>query len=516
MDVGYLTRRSMGSLPTIDPDRCALKLENEEAWTYGELHRISNAYANALRQLGVKKGDRVGILLFNCMEYWALYFAVAKIGGIAVRLNFRLSSQEFAYALADSGTSVLCFHASLSERLTPIVSDIPVQTYISLQDGETLQPSWAKSWDVLTSGDPGEVTDVRIDADDPVMLMYTSGTTGRPKGALWSHANTLWFCNMQVVKWQLDSRSVCMTTGPLYHVGGMEDLALPVMLAGGTVVITKSGGFNIERVVHVMETQQVTDCLLFPFMVYDLLNSQKLSRAALSSVRRIFSGGDPIIPWAIEQLNDRFPHIGIVQVYGLTEGTPIAVSLDPQDARAKSHTVGKPMPFAEIKVVDEQGERVGVGEAGEICIKSPAVARGYWQKPDATAVTFVDGWCHTGDLGTIDSDGFLAIAGRKKDMIRSGGENIYPVEIEDTLIRHPSVVDVAVIGIPDPQYVETVCAVVVPRPGAQVTVEEIIQYATEHLASYKKPRKVVFVSEIPRTPSGKIQKYVLRDRYRTS
>ncbi|MDN4593306.1 class I adenylate-forming enzyme family protein [Polycladomyces subterraneus] len=513
MDVGYMTRRIMGDLNTLEPSKCAVKLESELSWTYEELHRVSNAYGNVLRNSGVKKGDRVGILLYNCLEYFALYFGAAKIGAIAVRLNFRLASQEFEYALNDSGCKILCFHSSLTDRIEPIRNAVSVEDYICLPyQGEPVPP-WAKPWDVLTNGETSEITNITLEPSDPVMLMYTSGTTGRPKGALWTHANTLWFSAMQVMKWNLHAGTVCMTTGPLYHVGGMEDLALPALLVGGTVVITKSGGFSIDRVVRTIEQENVTDCFLFPFMIYEMLNSSRSADFKLSRLKRIYSGGDPVMPWAIEQLNERFPHVGLVQVYGLTEGTPIAAALDPSDSRKKGHTVGKPMPLTEIKIVDDRGQSVPIGETGEICIKSPAVSQGYWQKPAATAATFVDGWCHTGDLGRIDKDGYLSIVGRKKDMIRSGGENIYPVEIEDVLIRHPAVKDVAVIGIPDPKYIETVCAVIVLKQEMKATEDDIIRFATQHLASYKKPRKVVFVKEIPRTPSGKIQKYILREKY---
>ncbi|MFO7247412.1 MAG: long-chain fatty acid--CoA ligase [Bacillota bacterium] len=515
VDVGYLTRRVRSPWGTLDPHKWAIKLERERAWTYAELHERSNAYANALRRLGVGKGDRVGILLYNSLEYWGLYFAAAKLGAIAVRLNFRLSSPEFAYALSDSGTKVLCFHTSLAERLAPIRADVPVITYVGLpHDGHPV-PAWALPWDVLEAGDPGEVENVSISPNDPVMLMYTSGTTGRPKGALWTHANTMWFCAMQVMKWRLDADTVAMTTGPLYHVGALEDLALPTLLAGGTVVMTKSRGFSIERVVDVIEREGVTDCLLYPFMIYDLLRSPRLDDFRLTSLRRILSGGDPVMPWAIERLRERFPHIGLVQIYGLTEGTPIAACLDPQDAVTKGHTVGKPMPLTEIAIVNDDGRRAEVGEVGEICVRSPAVSQGYWRKPEDTAATFLDGWCRTGDLGQIDKDGYLIVAGRKKDMIRSGGENIYPAEIEDVLIRHPAIKDVAVIGVQDPKYLEAVCAVVVKAEGAQLTETDVIAYCKEHLASYKKPKKVVFVDRIPRTPSGKIQKYLLREQFGT-
>lgn len=465
--------------------------------------------------MGVGKGDRVGILLYNCLEYWALYFAAAKLGAIAVRLNFRLSTDEFEYALRDSGAKVLCFHSSLAGDLAPLRDAVPVEEYVCLEYGDDPRPDWALPWRVMQEASGGQLPRIEAGAQDPVMLMYTSGTTGRPKGALWTHDNTLWFSAVQVMKWGLASDTVCMTTGPLYHVGGMEDLALPTLLAGGTVIITRSGGFRIERVLEVVEETGVTECLLFPFMINDMLRSQRLSDFELESLRRIISGGEAVMPWAIEQLGERYPHVGLVQIYGLTEGSPIAASLDPEDAKTKGHTVGRPMPLTGVKVADEHGQELGVGEVGEVLTGGPVVCGEYWNKPEATAETFAGGWCRTGDLGRVDEDGYLTIAGRKKDMIRSGGENVYPVEVEDVLIRHPKIGDVAVIAVSDPDYTEAVCAVVVPAEGAEPTDTEVIEFCNGRIAGYKKPRKVTFVEEIPRTPSGKMQKYLLRDRYGT-
>ena len=233
----------------------------------------------------------------------------------------------------------------------------------------------------------------------------------------------------------------------------------------------------------------------------------------LKNLKTIYTGGDPLLPSALEQLKKIYPNVGVVQVYGLTEGTPIAASLDPQDAFTKGQTVGKPMPLTEISILDDDGLPLPVGEIGEIAIKSPAVSVGYWRKPEATMETFVNGWCKTGDLGVFDQDGYLKIAGRKKDMIRSGGENIYSAEIEDVLYRHEEIKEVSIIGIPDARFIEAVCAVVVKKEGSNLTEEDVINHCVNNLASYKKPRKVIFVDELPRTPSGKIQKFVLRQDY---
>jgi fatty-acyl-CoA synthase len=513
LDLGFLTRRMANDVNVSNNEKIAIKEESGRSWTYKELHLISNAYANKLRELGIQKGDRIGILLYNCLEYFGLYFAAAKLGAIAVRLNFRLASAELEYALNDSGTKILCFHSTLATRVKEVKDQVQVERYICLSNNEADIPPWAESWAILNSGDPAEVKTDHIKLSDPLMLMYTSGTTGRPKGAIWTHETTFWFCAMQSMKWKFTGREIGMTTGPLYHVGAMEDLALPILMMGGTVIITKSKGFKIERILSVIEKEKVTDCFLFPFMIYEMLNSPVLDQYQLKHLRTIYTGGDPLMPWALETLKQKFSHLGVVQVYGLTEGTPIAAALDPEDAFLKGHTVGKPMPLTEIMIIDDDGKPLPTGEIGEIAIKSPAVSVGYWRKPDETKKTFVNGWCKTGDLGKFDHDGYLSIAGRKKDMIRSGGENIYAAEIEDVLYRHEAVKEVAIIGIPDPKYIEAVCAVIVRKEGAKLTEEEVIEYCKKYLASYKKPKKVVFVEELPRTPSGKVQKYILRNQY---
>lgn len=514
MDVAYLLRRTVQDARAVDGEKTAVQLEDGPSWTYAQLHALSDSYANALRKLGVSKGDRVGILLYNCLEYWAVYFAAAKLGAIAVRLNFRLASEELEYALKDSETHTLCFESAFLERVAAIRHSVPVKHYVCLAREGSI-PEWCLPWETLERGEPVLSDPPPLSGSDPVMLMYTSGTTGRPKGALWTHDNTLWFAAIQALKWNLKPSDVCMTTGPLYHVGALEDLSLPGLLVGAHVIITKSGGFDIRRVLKVMEQKRVTHVLLFPFMLYDMLNLPDLDTYRLEHLKAIISGGDPVLPWAIERLRERFPHVGLIQIYGLTEGTPIAACLDPEDVYHKGHTVGKPMPLTEIKIADDDGRSLGKGEVGEIWIKSPVVAREYWRKPEATRETFVDGWCRTGDLGRIDEDGYLVIAGRKKDMIRSGGENIYPAELENVLIQHPKIRDVAIIGVPDPKYLEAVCAVIVPQPGSNPSEQEILDYCKSRLAGYKKPRYVVFVDELPRTPSGKIMKYRLRDTYRS-
>ena len=510
MNIGYFTENRKAAE---QPNKIAIQFESGEKWSYHELHLRSNKYAHKLRELGVKKGDSVGLLLFNCLEYFALYFAIGKIGAIAVRINFRLTPAELDYILKDSKTKILCAHTELLEKIEPLTSHLQIEQYIAFGENKL---DWAISSAELEKGAEENIPDVNISLHDPVMLMYTSGTTGHPKGALWTHNTTFWFSTIQIMKWGFTGEETAMTTGPLYHVGAMEDIALPVLLSGGTVIITKSGGFTISRVLNVVEKEQVTDLFLFPFMIYDMLNLPDVKDYRLQSLQTIYTGGDPLMPWAIERAYGLFPHIGIVQVYGLTEGQPIAACLDAADALEKSGSVGKPLPLTEIRLMNDEELPVPTGEVGEVWIKSPGVSEGYWEKVEETAKSFSNGWCKTGDLGMYDEEGFLSIVGRKKDMIRSGGENIYAAEIEDILYRHEAVHTASVIAIPDPKYLEAVCAVIVLKEEKKATEKELITFCQPYLAKYKVPKKIVFADEIPRTPSGKVKKFELREMYKNS
>ncbi|MGL5166909.1 MAG: class I adenylate-forming enzyme family protein [Afipia sp.] len=510
MDISFFTRQSFGDAARFLPQNAALAFDDGRFLTYEELAHKANRYANALLSLDVAPGDRVGILLYNCTEYWIAYFAITRIGAIAVRLNFRLMAEELEYALTDSGATVLLATPDLIERVEGRRAALPVRHYIALDDGSSI-PAWVRPWSDLEAGAADEPPIALPLSETPAMLMYTSGTTGRPKGALWSHGSTTSWTAMQIMEWGLTAQSVTMVTGPMYHIGALENYALPTLAVGGRVVILRSRNFDIRQTLEIASKQQVTDILLFPSMIYQMLQDPEIGKLDLSRIRRVFSGGDPLLPSAIEQMRDRFGWMDIVQVYGLTEGTPIVACSGPGQSRERPETVGRAFPFAELSVRDDNGAVLSHGQVGEIWTRSAANALGYWRKPDATATTFVDGWCKTGDLGKIEN-GVLRIAGRKKDMIRSGGENINPGEIENLLLRHPKIADAAVVGIPDPRYTEAVCAVVVLAGGQQMSEQDVIDHCSNDLAGYKRPRKVVFVDELPRTASQKIIKYELRHR----
>lgn len=516
MDISYILRQSRGCAARFSPHNPAIAFEDGAYLTYGELADRAYAYANTLRDLGVGTGDRVGLLLYNRLEYWIAYFAITRLGAIAVRLNFRLTADELVYALTDSDPCVVIGEGDLLQRLDAQRAALNVRHYLGFSTcAEGLPvalPDWAMDAALLDTGSESEPDLPLPGPQTPAMLMYTSGTTGRPKGALWSHANTTWWAAMQVIDWGLTPASVTMITGPMYHIGGLENYALPTLAVGGRVVILRSRKFAMRRTLDIASRQKASDILLFPTMIYQMVVDESLDELDLSSIRRVFSGGDAVLPSAIRRLRERWPFMDLAQVYGLTEGTPIVACGGPGQALHQPEAVGRVFPFAEISIRDEEARPVPDGEVGEVWTRSPANALGYWNKPEATAATFVDGWCRTGDLAVVER-GALRIAGRKKDMIRSGGENIYPAEIEDLLLRHPDIAEAAVIGIADPIYIEAVCAVVVPRAGAVLSQEDVIGYCAHHLAGYKKPRRVVFVDELPRNPSHKIIKSDLRQRF---
>ncbi|MBS1889217.1 MAG: AMP-binding protein [Actinobacteria bacterium] len=510
MDVGWITAASEAQIPLGDSERTAFSLERQERITYGGLAVLQNRYANALLELGVERGDRVGILLLNSLDYLALYFATARIGAIAVRLNTRLTGEELRFALDDSETSVLCAHSELLRRIEPLRDRLSVRAYVAF--GAAERPLWAKDGADFLRNRDDEPPVARPEGSDPQVLMYTSGTTGFPKGAVWTHDTTLGCLVAQALELRLDSSTVMMTTGPLYHAGALEALLLPTLMRQGRAIATRTGGFEIERVVEVMAAEEVTDIMLYPFMLYDLMRLPGLDAERLPSLRGIFTGGDAILSWALEAAQERFPEVEIRQGYGLTEGTQ-STFLDHEAGLRHPDSIGRPFPLKEVKVVDEEGRESAEGESGEILVRGPGTTEGYWHRPEESVATFGSGWLRTGDVGRV-SGGLLFLAGRKKDMIRSGGENISPAEVEKTLVAHPLIADAAVVAVPDPKWLEVGCAVIVLGPGAELSDAEVIAHCREHLASYKCPKHVLRLDELPRNGSGKVLKTTLRERCR--
>jgi len=515
MDINWIIDSPFEALPVGDRHATAISVDGTESLTYEQLRDRRNRFIRLLRDAGVGTGDRVGIMLLNSLDYVVLYFAIARIGAIAVRLNFRLSPAELTYIINDSGCSVLVFHSSRAAQLDPVRTSGPVRRWFCLPDGDYPVPGWAERPDLGSV--PADDTQMPRPAGTyPLMLMYTSGTTGQPKGSVWTHDNSLWAATIQAARWSYTPDTVAMTSGPLYHVGAFECLILPALLVHATGVITSSGGLTIDRLVTAIREARVTDALLYPFALYDLLRKTDLNPRHLASLRLVVCGGDVVQPWAMKAMDEKLPGIQLQQAYGVTEAGAICAALDHRDRHAHPDSVGRPFPLIQIKTMADVGRPAGPDEVGEVWVRSPAVSGTYWNLPEESRATFVDGWCRTGDLGRVTPDGFLVLTGRKKDMIRSGGENIYPAEVEAVLSEHRQVAAVALVGVPDAKYLEVGCAVVQPsdRNVTHSELEESLRkLAVDRLAGYKCPRYYVFVDELPVNAAGKIQKRILRDRH---
>jgi fatty-acyl-CoA synthase len=477
----------------MSPDRVAV-IHGDDSWTYRHLHERATRAAHVLTGLGVSRGDRVAYLGPNEPAFLETLFGAGLVGAIFVPLNTRLAPQELAYILADSGTSVLVHAPTHASHADALREDVP-----HVLDRESYERLVAEA-----STDP---LDEPVAPDDVAMIMYTSGTTGRPKGAALSHANIHWNSVNLLIDVDLAGDEVTLVNAPMFHVAALNQTVLPTLLKGGTVVLDAQ--FDPVRTLAAIAKHRVTYLFGVPAMFQAVAATPEWRTADLSSVRTMICGGAPVPEKVITTYQER--GLVFLQGYGLTESSPSGLFL----RAAESHRVGSagtPCFFTDVRVVDRDGNDVAPGEPGEVILHGPNVMTGYWGKPDATAaVLSKDGWLRTGDIAVVDEDGFLYIRDRIKDMIISGGENIYPAEVEDVLHQHPAVGDCAVIGVPDEKWGEVGRAIVVARDT--VTEEELLTFLNGRIARYKIPKSVVFADTLPRTASGKLLKSALRTTY---
>ena len=490
------------------PARTAI-ISQEGRWSYKALDERTNLLAGALLNTGLKKGDRIAVLFYNSSYFVEAYFAAVKIGLVVTPVNFRFTGSEIAYVLNDA-QPLLLFYGPEFEKTLQAVRDqlVTVQHFISPCNPGT---SLAVDYEDFLAGGQADIAipASQVSENDPCQLMYTSGTTGKPKGATLTHRNVLW--NFFNTMWAREDKAGerAIIVGPLYHTAALNNhLTIQVALGGTSIIIRK---FEPESLLRTIEKEKATIVSGAPALYNMLLQHPNAHKYDTRSITKCTSGSDKL-PMAIKKrLLAFFPNIkGVYDVYGLTEASPGITILNAADSLRKDGSVGQILPFVEARIVDKENNSVAPGEVGELICRGPNVMQGYHNNPQATAESLQNGWLYTGDLARVDNEGFLYIVDRKKEMIVSGGENIYPREIEEVIIKHPSVADVAVIGIPHPTWGETVKAFVVPGQGRVIVEKEVIDFCKTYLASYKKPTVVAFVAEIPRNPSGKALKRTLK------
>jgi len=496
------------------PDKEAL-IYGEVRLTYRQFNARVNRLAHALVDLGINKGSKVAILAFNCNQFMEAYFALAKIGGVAVPLNFRLHGEELKYIVNHSEAEAFIMGETFTEMVSGIQKDLPrVKNYVSITDKPVEGMLHYETWIAKYTDDEPLIL---VEEEDPVFIMYTAGTTGRPKGAVLTHKNEVVMCMLESMLVGSEpgmpdlSNATAFAAPPVFHLAAFAFCQISFFL-GATMVLPVEV-FNPEYIMQTIEKEKINAILLIPAMAFFLLQLPDLEKYDTSSLQLWVTGAAILPTETRKQILKHFPNVKIFDMFGQTEMSPVVSGLMPSEYEGRETSVGRALPFIEIRVVDDKDNDVPVGEIGEAIYRGPTVMKEYYKNPEGTAEAMRGGWFHSTDLVRQDEEGFFYIVDRKKDMIISGAENIYPAEIEEVLFSHPKILECAVIGVHDEEWGESVKAIVVCKQGESMTEEEVVEYCKQHLASYKKPKSVDFMDALPRNPAGKVLKTVLREKY---
>jgi long-chain acyl-CoA synthetase len=480
--------------------------------SFGQMEERANRLARALVERGLKPGDRVAIFQTNCAQFAEMMYAIGKVGGIFLNLNFRLRGAETSYILRNAEPKVLILGDRYAELIKSIEPELPF-----IKDYFVIGPPPADMQDyesVLAQQSPDPYPCVPVEGEETACLIYTSGTTGLPKGAMLTHANI----QTPLTDTYRFPTGTLLLNVPMYHIAGVVSTLLPLYRGDTQVVLPQ---FETGIFIKIVEKEKVVSTYLVPTMLQGILDHPDFSKSDLSSLKAVGYGASPM-PLKLLLRAKNLLKVDFTNYYGLTESTGIVSVLSPEDHRLEGKReevekktkrlsgIGHCIPEGEARIADDQDRDVPIGKVGEILARGKKVMKGYWNNPQATQETLRGGWLHTGDLASMDEDGYLYLAGRKKDMIIRGGENIYPVEVENVLHSHPKVLEAAVIGVPDEYWGEVVKAVLILKPGEKATQEEIIEYCREKLASYKKPSVVEFVESLPKNAMQKVLKNILR------
>lgn len=488
-------------------DRTAIVC-GDVSMTHLALNRFGNRIGNGLLELGLKKGDRLGVVLPNCADYLAIVYGAAKCGIALIFLNYRFTGRELTYQLVNAGAKALIYSSEFSKAVAEVRHELKELWTIALDQAE--DGDIATIRDIAASASSTE-PNIAVSENDLLYLGYTSGTTGFPKGAIVTHRNRCLAYHYWAIEYGFHQSDTVLQAGPTHHSVQIGFTLAQLSLAGRAVVLPK---FDALNALQIMEAHKVTWSFMVPFMYNAILTvpGEERRRLDLSALRFFISAASPLPTAVKDGILTEFPSVGLNEFYGATEAG-IITNLAPRDQRRKIRSVGKPIFDTETKILTDSGEEAAVGEVGLLYIKSPTVFDGYYGAPEKTAASFRGEWCTLGDLARRDEEGYLYIVDRAKDVIKSGGVNIFPAEIEEVLNLHPAVFEVAVIGVPDATWGEVPHAIIVPRAAEAPSVGELLAHCRASLAGYKTPKSIEFRSELPRNPGGKILKRNLRAEF---
>jgi fatty-acyl-CoA synthase len=507
--LGDLLRRTAARVPSKTAIRCG-----QVEWTYGQFDRLCDQFAAGLASYGIVLGDRVAVFARNSHAWAVVRFALARLGAVLVPVNFMLNATEVAYILRHSGARILCVDGGLAAvALEACASGTAVENLVELpsENAPVSSPDLLRFEDLLLPSSPPSV---ELEGSQLAQIVYTSGTESRPKGAMHTHEAVIWEYVSCLVDAEIAHADRILHALPLYHCAQLDVFLGPGVYVGATHVITAHP--TPDNLLTLIEQHGVTSFFAPPTVWISLLRSPLFDQRDLSSLTKGYYGASIMPVEVLREIQRRLPNVRLWNLYGQTEIAPVASVLKPEDQLRKPGSAGRAALNVEMRVINEEGNDVAPGETGEIVHRSPQLLSGYFRDEEKTAAAFSGDWFHSGDLATVDSEGYITVVDRKKDIIKSGGENVASREVEEVLYSLPQISEAAVIGLPDARWVEAVTAVVVLREGHSLAEEELIAHCAARLARFKVPKRVVFTDTLPKNPSGKLLKRELRQRYEQS
>lgn len=501
-----------------NPNNLAI-IDGNKQYSYQEFAERTAKLKESLKTRGIEKGDSVGILMYNNFRYLELFYAITAIGAIAVPLNTKLSLKELEYIMKDSELKMLFLHNEFLQYIPYFQENISeIKEYILAEDEERDSVEVTHYERMINNENVTELTFDNVNEDDVAFLMYTGGTTGKSKGVMLSHRNLMQNYFHGLIAQYLLFNSSLLYSSPLYHLGG----------CGRVIALTSQGKthcflrkFTPKAFLETVQNYKITDASLVPTMINMVLNDKEFEKYDVSSLKTLSYGASSMPVELLKKVMKALPGVKLFQAYGMTETSPILTVLGPQDhvvngdvkQERRLASAGQSVQGVEVRVVDAEGNDVGENQVGEVIARGLNIMKGYWKKPEETASALRNGWYYTGDMGILDEDNYIYIIDRKKDMIISGGVNIYSVEVENVIYAHPDVIEAAVIGVPDQKWGEAVKAIVVKRQNSQLTDGDLKDFIRDSLASFKVPKSIEFIDELPKTAAGKILKRSLREKF---